>query len=254
MKKHSNSFGGYEFASNKIQYGKQNGIEGKWREIVAIEDKTSRNAAIDALLDIMEQNKETNGFFGKNDEIDINILFGNRMVIDDKELYYGFFDKLKQNFEQDNGQSSSGYITLKSILDTQYEYLGTPSKDETKRRVVSNVFFNEEDEPVIPSIKKYKGQNCAACVEFASVSHNLWLIMGATSHYIVSSNIDIEGETGAHAYNILEYGGKYRLFDVTLKNIVVLEGNPIETIMQEKPLNVGNYVYANADKVQNQNK
>ena len=249
MKKFSGGFGGYEFASNQIQFGKQEGMEGKWREIIAIEDQTLRNQAVDQLLQTMEQNKEQNGFFGKTDEVEINTLFSQRFCIDDNELYYQFFNNLKNNMQNNTENRSSGWVVLKSILQTEQDYLGFPSNDERKRAQVASVFISDED-VVIPSIRNFKGQNCAACVEFASISHNLWLLTGVTSYYVVSKNIRIDGESGGHAYNLVEYGNKFRLCDIAQGNYTPLEGNPIEAILNEQPFMVGESVYANANHLE----
>ncbi len=252
-------------ATISIQYGKQPDIESEWKKIISVEDVEERKKQIDKLLETMEQNSEQNGFFGSQQEIVICKKTNNSILFNDKDIYYQFFNTLR-NFSQLNkdGKFTEGAIIKKSIEEVEKTYWGGfGSKrdvrlDKTKAEVV-------DDSYNVPSVSNLKGQNCSACVERAVMSHNLWLLAGKTSYFVNASakecdfgQEDAEYSDDGHAYNIVEYDGVYRLFDLSMNNICVLPGDPIKDIESGTPLRVDGPnienpgYYANFTKVEQQ--
>lgn len=233
-------------ATISIQYGKQSDIENEWKSIIEIENVDERKNRIDLLLEKLEQNTEQNGFFGTKQEVLISALHNNVVFFNDKEMYYQFFDTLRSfsKLNKDGQQFSEGAIIKKAIEETEKAYWGgfgchrDTRLAKTKAEVV-------DDEYKIPSISNLKGQNCSACMERAVMAHNLWLLTGKTSYFlnVSASECDFEQESDeykndGHAFSIVEYDGKYRLFDLSMNNFCILQGNPIEDIENGKPLKV----------------
>lgn len=232
-------------ASISIQYGKQPDIENEWKSIIEIENVDERKKRIDLLLEKLEQNAEQNGFFGKEQEV--RISKGNGVLFNDKEMYYQFFDTLR-NFSElnKNEQFTEGAIIKKAIEETEKAYWGGWGTNKHTRLKKTRMEFTDDGDIQRPSISNLKGQNCSACVERAAMAHNLWLLTGKTSYYIVvqpeecnfDTTADDEYKGDAHAFSIVEYDGKYRLFDLSMDNICMLQGNPIEDIENGIPLKV----------------
>jgi len=238
----------YTFASTQIQYGQEEQAIDAWKKIIAIEDADLRHQAVDALVDIAIANKEQNGFFAPEDEIVIQELFRRMFVIDDKTLYHLFFDTLKTNVEQ-NPDRASGLIIKNSIEQTLRSYFGETTNNAAKRNKIATLTFDQDDNVIIPSISDFKNESCAACVEFASVAHNLWLLSGVSSFYVCSRDCSIDGSREGHAFTVVEYGGTFKLFDFAQGVMGQLKINPIQTMMEEKPLKINNQIYAHASKV-----
>jgi hypothetical protein len=172
-----------------------------------------------------------------------------------------FFDNLKKwnDLAKEHREYTDGFIAFSSIKDTLDNYFGkNMAGTRNKRLNLTSVISNENDDFITPSIKKEKGQNCAECVEFASISHNLWLLMGVKSYFITSKNCKLDGpineySNDGHSFTIVEYGDKFRMCDFALENFGVMEGNPIDSILKGEPLKFKNMTYANAN-IKNQQK
>lgn len=247
-----------QFSMNgtSIRYGKQPDISNKWKEIIAEGDEEKRNIIIDELISDMEENYDKNGFWRAEDEILINVgAFGgdNRFCLDDKSLYYDFFTCLKTQIEKNNASENpknEGFITYKTIKSFLNEYFGEYNGDLRKRNELTDYDVETGE---CPSISLFKGAGCAACVERASVSHNLWLLMGRESYFVLSPSCMFETTPDeGHAFNIIKNSmDNFMLFDSTLHNFGQLPGNPIDDMLMGKPfvvkepfLNKG--CYANA--------
>lgn len=263
MKKYYSSIGIPTCAEVKIQYGKENGIEDYWKEIIAIEDTQKRYERIDQLVDMMSNNKSNNGFFAHDDCIEIRAI-GNKFTLDDNTIYHMFFDNIKnivQDYQANNIVKSDESIIFKAIGKTEKEYFGGMGANRKRRQDLTAIEITDDDF-IVPSIKALKGQNCSLCTERAAISHNLWLLTGRQSYYINSASTHFENISNqyindGHCFNIVEYGGKFRLCDFAMDNYCgEFKENPIDTMLSGRPLNIErskgiNYpgTYANADKV-----
>ena len=237
---------GFDMSGLSIRYGKQRG-EPKYKDIAVLTEKRIRDKKVDELVKEFIKQKETTGFFAPDDNIYINKMFGKVFTIDDMEIYHTFFENLNANLTSSEGKSSGG-IVMRSVYKTVLDYYGRFDGDQKKRYKLTSSTFDNDDNFVVPSIKELKGQNAAACVEYASLAHNLWLLAGVTSHYVLSKDTNFQGSSEGHAFVIVEYGEKFRLFDIAQEIGGPLNGNPIKDIKNGKPLIVNNMVYANASK------
>ena len=252
MEKYIDGFD-FDVSSLAYRYGKSDYVK-DYKTIANISDVTLRNKEVDELIDYLIDNRENNGLFGPNDIVYINRMFGQAIRLDDREVYYSFFENLNKNFK-DNTDKSSGYIVMKSIVKTIYEYYGPFDFENNKREVLTETYFDNDDNYVVPSVKNLKGQNSAACVEFASLSHNLWLMTGVKSYYVLSKDVKFDNyNDDGHAFVIVEYGGNFKIFDIAQNVYKQLKENPIELFDNSKPFVLDDKVYANASKIRNDKK
>jgi len=232
---------------NYIRYGKQTGIENTWRDIISISDNKQRHQKIDELIKLMENNKDENGFFGQQDEIVANVMFSAAMKIDDRELYYSLFDTLakkmneNENLEEPQSDGTVAYYSVGETM-TNYFYDRNNKSRGSRKGILANGYFEKignEDVWITPSVKDFKGQNCAECVEMASVAHNLWLLLGRKSHYCKSMNVNFPSVSNndGHAFTIIEaLENRFLLFDMSMQNVCMLDGNPIEKMLNGEPV------------------
>lgn len=239
----------------KIRYGQEKLINNLWKEIIVINDEEKRHALIDDLLVLMEQNVENNGFFGRTNKVDCGR--GNGFLLNDRELYYQFFENLKclsmQNVE---GKITEGSIINQAIKATILQYAGGDGGNRQLRYEKTMLLGENAD---VQSIAAQKGKNCFLCTERAAISHNLWLLTGATSYFCLtnSENFGIENpeyKNDTHNFTIVEYGGKFRLYDLAMNNFCLLKSDCIDDLLSGKGLKVeeGKFVknpgvYANDD-------
>ena len=244
---------GFDMSSVAYRYGICDYAK-DYRTIVDISDIELRNKEVDKLIDHLINDRENNGFFGPNDFVYINRLFGHAIKLDDREVYYSFFTNLNKNFKE-NPDKPSGYIVMTSIIRTIYEYYGTYDVINNRRWELTESHFDKDDNYVVPSIKNLKGQRSAACVEFASLAHNLWLMTGVKSYYVLTKDAKIDNYSDdGHAFVIVEYGGEFRIFDAAQNIYKLLKENPIEIFDADKPFIVDDKVYTNASKIKNDKK
>lgn len=234
-----------EFATLTVRYGQEPAAEDIWKKIVNIEDKRQRNLQIDQLIDLLSINTDETGFFDKNTGVVVKGV-QNGFVLDDASIYHDFFDILRNVYLKnikENTNHTEGAMIMFSIQETLEAYFGRYKAGNAKLRLETTQAYFDAGQEVFrfPSIKNQKGKNSAVCAENASLAHNLWLMTGKKSYYVNSkftkfSNVDKEFEDDGHAFCIVEYGGKFRLFDADMKNFALLEGDPIEKLLCGKPL------------------
>ena len=147
--------------------------------------------------------------------------------------------------------NTSGAIIMTAVTQTIFDYLGRFDGDVKKRFALTSVYYDENDNYVVPSIKELKNQHASSCVEYSSLAHNLWLLTGVKSYYIVSKDTKFEISNDGHAFIVLEYDDKCRLFDMAMGAAGYVEPNPIELFDNHKPLIINGNVYANAKYVEN---
>lgn len=238
----------FDMSSLAVRYGKYDG-EIDYRKIAELEEN-ERNKTVDKLVEEFNQKKEETGFFGQDDIIYINRLYGNSFKIDDNEIYHLFFKNLGNAFETYKDTKKSGAIVMTTIMNTVYEYLGKFDGDMEKRFALTESYYDENDNMVVPSIRDLKNQNASICVEYSSLAHNLWLLTGVKSYYVLSKDAKFEDTNDGHAFVIVEYGGKFRLFDLAQGIGGQLNIDPIELFDNKKPLIINGMIYANARYVE----
>ena len=225
-----------------MQYGRQEGIESKWKEIISL-NKTDAMQEIDNLIQTMEDNSEANGFFGQKDNVYISQMSGFRL--DDRSIYYDFFANLRkyQQLATSAGKVNvDGQIIFRAIKDTVEGYLGK-SKNDMAARIARNMLTEADFNDSLPSISRQKGKGTGVCTEMSAIAHNLWLLAGKASHFISTHDCQLKSDDiyarDGHTFCIVQYEGKYRMFDMAYDNFGLMEGNPIDTIKNGQALRFG---------------
>ncbi len=149
------------------------------------------------------------------------------------------------------GDVSEAYKTLEEKIKTSksfdFEKISTlvfEVVDEYFGRfenVKSRMLFYPDEDSIYSGedygkISELKGKSSAMCVERAALAQNLLKIIGINSIF-KSSKVIINGKHDAHAYNLVEYDGKYYIFDTT---IPTLRDGIISPIITEIPQDVFN--------------
>ncbi len=248
MKSQYSSKGLFGVPSVTMRYGQEIAADELWKQILDIENEEKRNKQIDILVDLLSIDCEKTGFFDKNNPVVINQLLGLGFVLDDNQVYYDFFKNLKDIKLQSLKEKLSfteGAIIKKAIEKTLDNYYGKYKSGNKKLRTqyVKSEYDSQKDDFVFPSIKKQKEKGTGVCAEHASLAHNLWLLTGKKSYYVDAKetffqSVGKEFEDDGHAFCIVEYGGKFRLFDADMGNFTILEGNPVEKLLKGEAINV----------------
>ncbi len=246
-------FNGMDMNSSGIavRYGAEPNSKALCLEILNEQNNDEKIKKIDYLIKILSKNYENNGFFAAEDTIYSNRLFLQGFKLDDKLIYYNFFDNLEKYISI--GFKLSG-AALRAIIETENNYFGNIANTAgmKKRAEISKITFNDNDDILVPSIKEFENANCGACVEFASVAHNLWLMTGLKSYYIISKNVKFQNDNSpdGHAFVIVEnLKGKCMMFDAVNNNFEVLQKNPVKNMLNGVPFSSKGNCYANADKL-----
>ncbi len=216
-----------------MRYGKEEGINKLWREICQIDEKEVRNNKVDELVLRMVKNKDKNGFWGPEDVLVISHLFMEQFKLDDMDIYHNFFSVLNEKTKKD----FSFKTYAESIFKTVTDYFGKIPKDNKKRAELTAAFFDNNDEFIVPSIKELKNKDSAACVEYAAISHNLWLLSGVESYFI--KNLTIE-----HAFNIVHTNSQYFMFDLVQGISKPIESDSIKKIENQEELVINGFTYS----------
>ena len=189
----------------------------------------------------MESDREINVFFRREDEVIINTT-SNAFKLDDTEIYYIFFEQLKR-IKESQPDHDDEIILFFAIKNTLLTYFGGKEGNRAKRNRLTSIVT--EDDIAAPSISTQKGQNCSLCTERASISHNLWLLVGKTSYFIDSKNCNFrnnlnEFANDGHSFYIVEESGTLKLFDAAMEIFKKLPKNPIKEMLSGKSFEVTN--------------
>ena len=122
-----------------------------------------------------------------------------------------------------NVDSSNIFEIAQAVLETVDEYFG--GLENHKDRL--NYYYTEDyEESKDNKISNLKGKGAAMCVERAALSQNLLQLLGIRS-FFKTSGIVKNGSNEAHSYNLIEYEGKYYIFDSTMPNMINNAPNPL---------------------------
>ena len=122
-----------------------------------------------------------------------------------------------------NVDSSNIFEIAQAVLETVDEYFG--GLENHKDRL--NYYYSEDyEESKDNKISNLKGKGAAMCVERAALSQNLLQLLGIRS-FFKTSGIVKNGSNEAHSYNLIEYEGKYYIFDSTMPNMINNAPNPL---------------------------
>ncbi len=235
------------FAKWYIRYSNTPISPDRYKEILAEDDQEKRKPMIDSLVKKLSEDSHETGFVGDGEEVMIGGFQNASFKIDDNELYYMFFnniDRVKNILKQEGKLDTApeGAIIYRAIRVTEEEYFGAQNASRKGRlNLLTPTFDPETDDLITPSIKVLKGKGMAECVELASVAHNLWTIAGIPSYYILSKdchfdNISAEYSNDGHAFNLVNYGDSYKVYDKALGNFGRVEGDPISSLLNGEPV------------------
>ena len=116
------------------------------------------------------------------------------------------------------------------IYETVHSYFGGIKKVRSRLNYYEEPAWDEGTEWGFKESKneiaKLKGTGEAECVEWAALSHNLLHSLGIKSVY-KSTRIILNGEEDIHAYNLIEFKGKYYIFDTTVPSMIKGQANPL---------------------------
>lgn len=97
-------------------------------------------------------------------------------------------------------------------------YFGQEGDDEKRLQI-----FEANQSNGIPDIALLERKNCAVCAERAALAQNLFSLLGIESFY-VTGRVSDENELVPHAFNVINYKGKYFLFDASMVQPIYEEG------------------------------
>lgn len=111
------------------------------------------------------------------------------------------------------------------IFNTIQKYFG--NYDNVSQRMEFNHDIDEINYGFeIGKVSDLKGKNAAMCVERAMLSQNLLTSLGINTYY-KASGINKDKNFEVHAYNIIEYKGKYYIFDTAIPTLINDKINPL---------------------------
>ena len=227
-----------------IRYGKEEKAVNAWKDIIAIDDEKKRNEEVDKLVAVLEENRKSNGFWGKDDSIVVNV--SEEFKLDDNEIYHLLFKNLKlvveQNAEKREQTDPREFMVL-AINKTVVDYFGLVNPEKIKERE-DIVYTDSDDLGHGVSIKLQKGKETAVCSERSSVVHNSWLLFGETSYWCDSKDFYRGYGCEAHSFSIIsiqkQKNGKMEklsyIHDSALSIWAKLEEDWFEKVQNNEPI------------------
>ncbi len=110
------------------------------------------------------------------------------------------------------------------VLETIDEFFG--GRDNISERMDYYYPAELEEESKNNKISNLKGTGAAMCVERAALAQNLLKSLGINSFY-KSSGIIKNNKEEQHCYNLIEFNGKYYIFDSSIPNLINNQVNPL---------------------------
>lgn len=122
-----------------------------------------------------------------------------------------------------NIDNTNIYEISQIVLETIDEYFNGFSNIESRM----NYYYPEDfEESKNNKISNLKGQGAAMCVERAALAQNLLTSIGINSFFKTSGIIKNDNKE-VHSYNLIEYKGKYYIFDASMPNLINGQVNPL---------------------------
>lgn len=97
--------------------------------------------------------------------------------------------------------------------------------DNTADRMSYYLSYDYEEE-LHNQISDLQGTGAAMCVERAALAQNLLKFLGINSFY-KTSGIIRNNNREVHSYNLIEYNGKYYIFDTSIPNLINNQVSPL---------------------------
>lgn len=115
------------------------------------------------------------------------------------------------------------YAISGAILETVDEYFGGFANIESR---MDYYYPDDYEESKNNAISNLKGTGAAMCVERAALSQNLLASIGINS-FFKTSGIMKNDIKDVHSYNLIEYQGKYYIFDTAIPNLINGQVSPL---------------------------
>lgn len=115
------------------------------------------------------------------------------------------------------------YAISSAVLETVNVFFGGFSNIEARMNYYYSKDFAESENNKISNLQ---GTGAAMCVERAALSQNLLISLGINS-FFKTSGIIKNNNKEVHCYNLIEYQGKYYIFDASIPNLINEQVNPL---------------------------
>ncbi len=158
-----------------------------------------------------------NGFIHENTEIYSNMMF-NGFRLDDNDVYTELLGVMKEMHDNPSWIGESAKSMTGQAIDVEINrYFGNRFSDEYVSARRKNLYSqNSRIGQKAFSVKEFKGQNAAECVEKAALGNNLFCFLGYDSKLILSKHTKVDGEQEEpHAYLYVDNGKAKRIVDLT---------------------------------------
>lgn len=133
-------------------------------------------------------------------------------------------------FKINNVENPDIYELSCLVLDTVDEFFGGISNIEKR---FDYYYPSDFDESENNKISNLKNTGAAMCVERSALAQNLLKFLGLNSFY-KSSGILKNGIKEVHSYNLVEYDGKYYIFDSSIPNLINEQISPLIAEIDKK--------------------
>ena len=257
----------FSYQDSEVRYGQQITLASQVliAKIIGTDDDKERNSLVDKLVSQLEKNSEKNSFFIREEVINETIgglgsQLGGKFKLDDAEPYHIFF-KYLHDYTKMYPDKSRAAIVKKSAIKTNDDYFGLFNGDYNKNKELVRWTMDQDGNEIVPSIRGFKNQKCALCIERATLAHNLFLLAGYESGCVRSGDIRLAGSgDAAHAYCIVRLEKNQTLFDPSMRFDYNFEEdrNVVDEILDGKPIVVEKYgiesVYANNSALEKEQK
>lgn len=243
-----------------VRKGEIEGSENMWKDILSCKSEDEKRKMIDAYIKVTSQ--DANGFFGSEDVVSTGQ--GHGFILNDMNLYYIFFDNLKNYYEHNKTSDkkfSDGCVIDNVIRKTIQDYNGRGCSREKRLRLTETEITDDGD-IAFPSIKKQYRQGTLLCTENAAISYNLWLLCGRSAYFCTKSSDNLPGgeefDNDSHNFTVVDSGKGLVLYDVAMENYCKLQPDVLDKALQGQPFVVENVknpgVYADTDGVLKEHK
>lgn len=126
--------------------------------------------------------------------------------------------------------NSSIYELSRIILETVNEFFGGYANISERM----TYYYSEDfDESKNNKISNLKGTGAAMCVERAALAQNLLRYLGINS-FFKASGILRNGNKEDHCYNLIEFNGRYYIFDTSIPNVINDQISPLIAEIDKK--------------------
>ncbi len=119
--------------------------------------------------------------------------------------------------------NSNIYELSRIVLETVDEFFGGFANTDARHTYYYSEDFAESKDNKISNLK---GTGAAMCVERSALAQNLLHFLGINS-FFKTSGIIRNNNKEVHSYNLIEFAGKYYIFDTSIPNLIENQISPL---------------------------